>query len=291
MAKGHNKRRNVGLMYEFLVRTISQALVEGDKGTSAKALKILKRHFRPGTELHRELRLVNALARTTVSSEATASSIIQEAKNAARSYDAKKLDREKSLLIRNVNHSLAGISVYDHHVNEYRTFATIQTLLNDWRSSGADLARVARFEDELLRKLVTEQESVETTTGPLTEESPGTARLLARIMTQRLTEKYSSVLSDDQKRLIKAYAFSTVNDDRDIIRKRLSEIKENLLASVQSYIAANPEDSYLNGRLSETKDRLLSESLDSINDDTVTRFMLYVKLNEELLTGNGDDHE
>ena len=40
--KNHNKKRNSLLIYEFLVRTISRALVEDDKKKSSAALKILR---------------------------------------------------------------------------------------------------------------------------------------------------------------------------------------------------------------------------------------------------------
>ena len=37
----HNKKRNTGLLYEFLIKTISQSLVDDDKKKSSKALKIV----------------------------------------------------------------------------------------------------------------------------------------------------------------------------------------------------------------------------------------------------------
>ncbi len=89
----HNKKRNTGLLYEFLIKTISQALVDDDKKRSSKALKIVKTHFKPGTELYKEFRLVNSIMKTTVSSEAVASSILNEAKSAARSHDLNALDK------------------------------------------------------------------------------------------------------------------------------------------------------------------------------------------------------
>ena len=130
MSKSHNKKRNTALLYEFLVRTIASALVEGDKKTSSTALKILRRYFKPGTQLYKEFRLFNALVKTTVSSSAVTSSIIAEAKAAAQTADIVALDREKSLLIRSINHALNIDNFYDHPVSEYRTYATIQTLLN-----------------------------------------------------------------------------------------------------------------------------------------------------------------
>ena len=71
----HNKKRNTGLLYEFLIKTISQALVDDDKKKSSKALKIVKTYFKPGTELYKEFRLINSIIKTSVSSEAVAASI------------------------------------------------------------------------------------------------------------------------------------------------------------------------------------------------------------------------
>lgn len=277
-ATKHNKRRNSLLIYEFLVRTISKSIIDDDKKKSAVALKILKKHYKPGTELYKEFRLMNALAKTTVSSEHTAASILSEAKIAASSFDAQKLDREKSLLIRNINHMLNDENFYDQHVNEYREFATIQTLINEWRSSHKDLHVVAKFEDHLMKHLVTEKTQLPDS--PLSEDTTGSARLLMKVMTKKLNEKYSGILNEQQKSLIKAYAYSTASEDQTSIRMKLQEIKSDLVVLIDGYeVTANE---YLKNKLQETKSTLLSENLEIVDDSTVTRFMLYSKLRDEL---------
>jgi len=278
-ANKHNKRRNSLLIYEFLVRAISKSLIEDDKKKSSSALKILRKHFSPGTELYKEFRLMNALAKTTVSSEHTAASILKEAKSASSSFDAKKLDREKSILIRNINHVLNDENFYDQHVNEYRTFATIQVLLNEWKSTDKDLYRVAQYEDQLMKHLVTEKVSPADTT--ITEDTSGTARLLMKVMTKKLNEKYNGVLNEQQKSLIKAYAYSTASEDQTSIRMKLQEIKSGLIGLIDGY-ESEVQNDYLKNKLSETKTVLIEENLDSVDDSTVTRFMLYAKLNDEL---------
>jgi hypothetical protein len=278
-ANKHNKRRNSLLIYEFLVRAISKSLIDDDKKKSSSALKILRKHFGPGTELYKEFRLMNALAKTTVSSEHTAASILKEAKAASGSFDAKKLDREKSILIRNINHILNDENFYDQHVNEYRTFATIQVLLNEWKSTDKDLYRVAQYEDQLMKHLVTEKVAPVDTT--ITDDTSGTARLLMKVMTKKLNEKYSGVLNEHQKSLIKAYAYSTASDDQTSIKMKLQEIKSDLIGLIDGY-ESEVQNDYLKNKLSETKTVLLEEALDSIDDSTVTRFMLYAKLNDEL---------
>lgn len=279
----HNKKRNTGLLYEFLIRTISQALVNDDKKTSTKALKILKTHFKPGTELYKEFRLINSIMKTTVSSEAVASSILNEAKSAARSHDSSELDREKSLLIRSINHQLNDENFYDQHIAEYRTFATVQNLLNDWRLKSPDLSKMAEYEDQVVRWLVShKQENKEQI---VMEGSPGSSRLLMKIMMKKLGEKYESTLTNEQKSLIKAYAFSSAYDDDKTILMKLKEIKEKLVRSINSYLAANlNSEKYLTEKLDKVRSSLLVEH-NEVNDSTVAEYMLYIKLIDELSGG------
>lgn len=280
----HNKKRNTGLLYEFLIRTISQALVDDDKKKSAKALKIVKSHFKPGTELYKEFRLINSIMKTTVSSDAVAASILGEAKAAARTHDMSTLDREKSLLIRSINHQLNDDNFYDQHIKEYRTFATVQNLINDWRSPAPDLSRMAEYEDQVVKWLVSsKQESNEQV---VTESTAGSNRLLMKIMMKKLGEKYDGTLTNEQKSLIKAYAFSAANDDDNkTVLLKLKEIRENLLNSIDNYVDDNKNnEKYLSNKLTEVKVQLLNE-VSKVDDATVAEYMLYIKLIDELSGG------
>jgi hypothetical protein len=237
MSSSHNKKRNTGLLYEFLIKTISNSLVENDRQKSSKALKIIKNSFKPGTELYREFRLINSLLRTTVSSEFVANSIMTEAKLAARSHNLSELDHQKSILIRNINHQLQDENFYDQHINEYKKIATIQCLVNNWRNSNSDLQRTAEYEDQLLKWLTTKKEEI--VESKINENSEGTNRLLMKVMMKKLSEKYDGSLTSDQKSLIKAYAFSAANDDKATILKKMNEIREKLLQSINDYISSN----------------------------------------------------
>jgi len=276
----HNKKRNVGLLYEFLVQTISKALVDDDQRRSSAALRIVKRHYKPGTQLYKEFRLINSLVRTTVSNESVAASIVQEAKQAARALDVRQLDKEKSILISTINKSINDENFYDQQVNEYKILATIQTLLNDWRDADRDLGRQAQYEDQLVNWLVTEKAIAPDST--ISSESPGTARLLMKVMMKKLNEKYAGVLSDEQKSLIRAYAFSTANDDPGSIKLKLFEVKDRLIKEISEFSQKNPENEYVNNKLKDALQQLQTEDLKVVDDDAVTRFMLYTKLSAEL---------
>lgn len=280
MAKSQ-KRRNTALMYEWLVKKVSRSLVEQDDKTAAVAVKILKKHFRPGTELHRELKLINAMVKMTVRSDASAAAIVAEARAAAQQYDSEKLDREKSLLIRNVNHRLNDDTIFEQSIPNYRMYSTAQTLLNEWRKTitQRDIQKVATYEDQLINWMLTEKNESD---GGVIEESATDTRLLVKVMMKKLSEKYDGALSKDQKDLVRAYAFATAHDDANIVKTKLVEIKARLLESISRHETQSPDEQYMNKTLGDVRNKLVAESLQPVDDDTVSRFMLYTKLCDEL---------
>lgn len=283
--KGHNKKRNVGLLYEFLVRLISAALVEGNQAESESALQVLKKHFKPGTELYKEFRLVNSLMKVSVSNQGAAASILNEAKTAARQHDEKLLEKEKSFLIRDINHRLDKEGTFwDQPIAEYKMYATIQTLINDWRHPGqAPLERLAEYEDRLMRWLTEEREDPK-----IKEELGGTVgenRLVFKLMMKKLNEKYGFALSPNQKAILREYVFtSSTGRDVDQLKGSLSEVKDNALLSIDKYLATDSPNKYMTDKLKEARAAINAETLSEVNDSVITRFMLYMKLVSELET-------
>ena len=275
----HNKKRSTVLVYEFIVRRISTALVSGDKRTADRGLRVIKRHFKPGTELYKEFRLANALMRTRVSSQAVAASILQEAKVAARSYNAEKLEHEKTSLIHEVNRSL-GPDTFDLHVEDYKMLSTIQTLISDWRQPH-DLERQALYEDRLVEHL-TSTIVEDSADAPVSQESPGTTRMMMTVMMDKLNERYSGVLNADQKSLLRAYALSAVTDDPETVKNKLRALQESTLARIDEYrltLPAGAEADKLAGARAVVANEKFDEAVD---DATVARFMTYSQLGHEI---------
>jgi hypothetical protein len=167
---------------------------------------------------------------------------------------------------------------YDQQVNEYKLLATTQTLLNDWRQKDCDLSQLAMYEEQIIKHLTRKPDViVEQQEG----ESNGSNRLLMKVMMKKLNEKYAGALTPAQVSLVRAYAFSTATNDDESIKLKLVEMKNELIKSIDQYKTEN-EEGYLNEKLTKTREQLLTESLQEVNDDTVTRFMLYAKLSTEL---------
>lgn len=272
----HNKKRNAILMYEFLIRTISKALCEGDKRRQSVAVRIIKRYYsNPNTELYKEFRLANAIYRSSISSYAAVTSILNETKQRIRSLNVEKLNKEKSSLINEVNKRLNDDSFYDYIIPDYKIMATIQTLFNEWNTDSILIDKLIEFEDKVSNWLLTDKSPIESSN---TNEDldKGTTRLAAKLINQKFNEKYSE-LNNEQRSLIRSFVLSEMSNDTNSIKTYMEDVKSRLLEKINN--VSNITDSE---KLSEVKQALLDEDLNNIDNDMVTRFLLYSHLTEEL---------
>ena len=284
MSRSHNKKRNVGIIYEQLLRTMAASLVSDDNEKYHTALKIVRKHFSPGTQLYKEFRLFNAMVKTTVDKESLATRILLEAKSAALDFDSEQLRKEKAALIKEINYTLSDPGFYNQRIDEYRKYATIQTLLNDWRSSGkAPLSRVADYENKVCNFLLSE--SKEEPLHVLKDED--VSSLTVRIMTEKFNKKYGKQLNDEQQAIIKEYVFSTKTGQTSKFSAYLSELKDSLITELEMYSSVC-DNIILNEKMNRVTSGVTSLDPGQVNDETVSRFLLISQLKEEII---GADNE
>jgi len=275
----HNKKRNVGLIFAQLSQYISEALVEGKVQKSKKAIDILQKHFVPGTELFKEFRLFRAMMITEVPSSSLASSIITEAKGAARNLDIKVLTQQKSALIKDINYVLGESTFYNRRVEDYKEFATVQTLLSQWRSPNPDIVVSSKFEGELHSYLLKEKNNKDL----VDLKTPQANRLVVEIMHKKIEEKFGASFSQDQIDLLREYVFS--ENDSDAFRSKLASIKKSTMNSLSEY-SLMCENKILTNQLDEVKHSVQSLDIDNFDDDSISKYLTLMKLTEELTTGD-----
>ena len=277
----HNKKRNVGIVYEQLVTTVSRATVEGDSARANTALKIIKRYFAPGTELYREFRLVTALTNTQVKSDALASRILEETKVAARDYNVEKLRSEKSRLIAEINRTFDRDTFYQTPVKDYRLLATIGSLIEEWRSPSADVDRRLQFESRLHEHLLLERSD---SPEPSELRSPQVNDLTVRIMRETFNKKFGSSLNESQRRLLQAIALGGNGGD---LVKEMKAQRGTALRALELY------RSQCDNRIVEQKIPRVLEALtvldpEDTSDKNVARFMTVSQLCDELMENKND---
>lgn len=270
MAK-HNKKRNVGLIYEFLVRAASEAIIEGDDKKRDTALKIIKKHFSKNSELYKEFRLFHSLVATTVVSESVADKILESAKQASKCYNEKTLDHEKSMLIRSVNHLLNDPKFYNRRVNEYTIYATVQTLLNEWRKKVPDnIVVVAEFEQQLKEWLLSKKEV------PTVEQTDADP-LVEKLMIKKFNDRYGGQLTKEQSDLIRSYIFSNGE-----LTNKMTSLKESTLNEIGNYLKEHGKG-YVSQKLQKAKE-IIQEAKIENTDESVIKFLDVAKLKHEIVS-------
>lgn len=278
MSLRHNKKRNVGLVYEFLARHAAEGVVEGDEKQVRQSIKLLKKHFKNGSELQREFRLFRALIGSFVADRSTAERIVETSRAAARGYDQNKLDHEKSLLIRSINHIFNDESFYNKRIEEYKLYATVQTLLNEWRQPvPTDVVKVAMFEADLIEHLMMPKQQ------NILDESKGDSDdLIVNLMLKKVNAKYDGLLSSEQITLLNTYVDGLRAGDMAAPRQAMERLRTETLKAIDDYIAEQKQNKGIVEKLNEFRSFVMQDP-GAIDDKTLSRHLRIARLKKEIL--------
>lgn len=273
--RSHNKKRNVGIIYEQLLAMAAKGIVESNTTLTQKAKTIIKRFFSEGTEIYREHRLFKALIEPYIEDGSLATKILGEAKKAAKAHNGARLEREKSRLIKEINYSF-GKSFYSQKVENYTNFATVQTLLNDWRTPGSDFNRVTLYESKVHKMLLQEKHDKSL----IKEHNKDVDNLVVKVMTDKFNNKYGKQLTDVQQMLVKQYVFAEKGETQGF-KSMLSRIKEAVVDDLTNY-QLDCDNHHVANKINEVKEDIRSLDINTLDDQTMTRFLTLCDLSEEL---------
>jgi len=272
----HNKKRNVGLIYEQLIRYASKCILEGKTDRAEIAMQIMKEHFKPGSELYREFRLFNALVQTRVPSESLAIRVLEEAKSAALTHDPGKLDNEKSLLIRSINKRLDFPGFFDMRIPEYRKLATVQTLLNDWRGKDSTVSsQRAMYESKIVEHL-TDKDQI----APIAKKSEVTS-LSLKLMQEKLERKYASTLNQEQITLINLYVKASTRGETKQLREACESVKSRALKSI-TQLRGEKNDKVIQEKVDPVRKEIESLPNQNIHESELSKYLTLIKLVSEV---------
>lgn len=274
--RSHNKKRNVGIIYEQLLATVAAGIVENNSKKTSQGQTLIARFFREGTELYKEHRLFKAMVEPEIKDGSLATKILDEAKKAARSHHKTRLTREKNRLIREININF-GKDFYNTKVKNYTEYATVQTLLNDWRAySNADISRVTLFEQKAHDILL--KPKANKSLNELKDNQVD--NLVVKVMTDKFNDKYSKQLSEVQQMLVKEYVFAE-NGDTKRFKSMLRKIQETVIKNLSNYEIECDNDHVAN-KINEVKEDIRSLNINTLDDNTMTRFLTLCDLSDEL---------
>lgn len=288
----HNKKRNTGLLYEFFVRYIGKAVLDGRDSDLQKAKLLLKKSFNPSTDIFKELKLVKALSEANVKTPEQAYHLIERVRSSVKYQSQARLDLEKTALVLEVTNKLNCPNFFDENISEYKKLATIQVLLNTWRDqvlteSVALVAETVELENRLVDWML---ESNKQTTKTLTEATATNMtegdvdRLVVSIMTEKVNAKYAH-LNPEQKSIINLFVFAKEDENsRRALSESLSAVKTRFSKTLTATLHEFSNDKILTEKLNAINEMMLKEynNTELLSEDAVGFYLGLSKLESEL---------
>jgi len=121
----HSKYKNSGILFELLVRQITADTLDGK---DSEARRILKEYF-VKTELGREYKLYDALARKTNLTEAKANTVLSTLLESSKHLNRNSLRRQKYNLIKEIKNHYDVNKFFRHKLPNYKSQAAFYTLI------------------------------------------------------------------------------------------------------------------------------------------------------------------
>jgi len=275
----HNKKRNIGIIYELFLRHITSLLINKKQSQVQKATSIIERRFKKGTELFKEFRIFNTLINTSLETQELACNLVKELKEVAVSIDQKKLQREKSLLIKDINYNINDKDFYYRSVPNYRQYANLQNVLNEWKKDkqSQNLKNIAEKEQKIVNWLLKENKRKKIEIIDSNDDDVNS--LTVGIMTEKINKKYSSFTSD-QKEIIQNYALYASKDSERFANYLLNKKKETLKEI--SYFKSTCDNSFIMEKIDNVYNKIESLDVENINDSSIVKFLTITNLLNEL---------
>lgn len=273
----HNKKRNSAFVYEALIKEATIAIIKKDTARKEAAATLIKKHFKGGSLLRKDLDCYRSLYENQSLDRLTCEKIIKEVKLQQRLIDSGALFKQQSDLIRDVNTKLAA-SVFNNFVPNYKTLATIAQIFSH---------KVSPKDQIILENTIVNN------MGELITDSPNESpidNVLYKTFVEKFNSKYNSGLLDEQKELL-GYYISSFMDNAVQLKMFLNEEIERLKIELKK--AKNVDeiksDKEMMNKTEQVIERLDSYSQKTVNEEILMTIMRTQELVKEIHTDGNND--
>ena len=275
----HNKIRNTGLLFEFLLRQITSDVLNKDNGP---AVKIVKEKFNENTELGKELALYNILITKKFKSDSKADYFINEVMKARGDLNNSTLRRERYNLIKEIQSNYNIQKFMSSKVPNYKTYASIYTLFEYNKSLSPDQKTESFF--NIVEHVTTNDRSIKLSETVKTLPDDEDLRILTyKTLLEKFNQKYTK-LSGAQKNLLREYInnVSNTNSLKDTLKEIVKGLKKDLTTH-----SKNLQDKVVKIKMSEAIKSIdkfcgIDDKTDVVKDEYVIQTMRYLELVKEV---------
>jgi len=262
----HNKKRNSAFIYEALIREATVATMKNDTQRKEAAVRLLKKHFKSGTLLRKDLECYRSLYENQNLDRLTCEKILKEVKIQKRLIDPEGLFKQQTALIHDINTELSP-TAFNNYVPNYKTLATIAQIFSD-RVSPKDQVILENTIASNMGMLITEQK-VE---APIDD-------IVYKTFVNKFNSKYKDELLDEQKELLSHY-ISSFMDNALQLKMFLNEELARLKTKLEE---AKDADEIKSDRAMLNKTNQVIEKLNSYSKETISEEVLMTVMRTQAL--------
>jgi len=276
----HNKFKNSGILFELLVRQITNDTLSSK---DSPAVDILKKYF-VKSELGREYKLYDTLFKSTQLSETKANIIIEEVLKSSRRLNRTTLKKEKYNLINEIKKHYNLEEFFKSKLPNYKSQASLYTLIEIYNTQDlVDPNQIISNKMTLLETLTTqpinETEVRENVLEEFKKYDKDLRILTYQVLLEKFNGKYGS-LNDNQKLVLREFINAVDNNTRlrefynakvKDVKVQLTELNKNTLNKVTKI------------KLNEVISLITEiDKSSKISNDDIVNLLQYYSLVEEL---------
>ena len=274
----HNKLRNTGLLFEFLLRQITSDVL--NKIDDSKAVTIVKSKFNENTELGKELALYNIIINKKFSGDRKADYFINEVLKERTNLNSTSLKREKYNLIKMISEYYDLQKFISSKVDNYKVYASAYKLFEYRTTLSPEQKTESHFN---LVEHITTQGKIKLSETTILPDDEDLRILTYKTLLEKFNQKYTK-LSGAQKNLLREYInnISNTNSLKETLQELVNELKKDLKTHSKGL-----KDKVVKIKLKEaikSIDKMcgINEKSSVVKDSHVTQTMRYLELLKEL---------
>jgi hypothetical protein len=271
----HNKKRNTAFVFESLVKEITIAILKENKERKEKAVSIVRKHFKPGSILHRHLQCYRSLYENQNLDKDTSEKILKEAKLASRLLDTEGLFVSQSDLISDVNKELEP-TVFNNFVPNYKTLATIDQIFSDKLSPKSAVILEEQVVENMMKNIENKKENQ-----PIDD-------LVVTSFVGKFNDKYDQNLLENQKELLNHYISAFADNALGLkcfLNEEISRLKVRMTEALEADEIKADED--MVEKTKKVFEKLETYKNANVGDDVVLTILKTQQLEQEIFE-NGD---
>tara|TARA_R100001460_G_scaffold266_8_gene1195 strand:- start:1630 stop:2484 length:855 start_codon:yes stop_codon:yes gene_type:complete len=280
----HSKYKNTGILFELLVRQITNDTLE-NKISPAKDL--LQKYF-VKSELGREYKLYESLLKRTSLTEAKASITISTLIESSKSLNRGAIKKQKYNLINEIKSHYDITHFFNHKLPNYKPFAAFYTLLELNNSNISNPEQLIQNKITILEHLTVasiEKNKVRDEVMEEVNKSDKDTKLLTyKILMEKFNGKYND-LAVKQKLILKEYINAIDNAPRlkEFYINKVNEIKKELID-----LNKNTKNKVTKIKIAEVASLIKVPSKNyKLKDKDLVDLLQYCDLVDELEIANG----